>query len=317
MSRHDMFSKPQNMSAKTFHPEKFMAEMLGAINQNDPRHIALTRPMMSQKGEVYTAIPWDKIPDPAKVESPHLRNHEIERLSPKIKALSNLIWLDLADNPLIELPEEFGALQNLRFLRLSDTGLMDITNLEALEAFGNQLEYAGVHGLKDLPESFGQLKELVYLRLDGARLKKVPASIFELKKLDNLDLGFNLIKEIPEAIGELTELVYLKLSRNNFTRLPDSIGRLKKLRRLRLDNLDLEYLPESIGGLSSLEMLEICYGRLGEVPTSIQHLKNLKHIYLYKTEISDIDMNVLRVMLPDVEIHLDFEKDWGISDEEE
>jgi hypothetical protein len=44
MSRHDMSSKPQNMSAKTFQPEQFIAEMLGAINQNDPRHIALTRP---------------------------------------------------------------------------------------------------------------------------------------------------------------------------------------------------------------------------------------------------------------------------------
>ncbi len=305
------------MPKKTFQPEQFMAEMLGAINKNDPRHHMLTRPLMSSEGEVYTTIPWEKLGDPSVVESLQMRNHKLERLPAKIKELSNLVWLDLTDNPLIELPEEIGELQNLRFLRLSDTALTDLVSMQDWEQPGNQCEYKGVHGITDLPSSFGQLKELLYFRMEGGRLTHIPACLFELKKLDYLDLGFNLIEEVPEEIGALTELTYLKLSMNNFTRLPDSMGRLKKLHRLRLDSLDLEYLPESMGQLSNLEMLEICYGRLGEVPASIKHLKNLKHVYLYKTEISDIDLNMLKVMLPEAELHMDWEQDWGSGGEEE
>ena len=53
-------------------------------------------------------------------------------------------------------------------------------------------------------------------------------------------------------------------------------------------------------------MLEICYGKIGEWPSSIKNLTKLKVLYLYNTEISKVDLNMIRVFLPDCEVHLEF-----------
>jgi len=290
----------------------FLSEMLGAIEKKDPRYVMLTRPLLDEEQEPFTELPRDHLGDLSQIRVINIRNHRIERLPSWIREMKNLVWLDMTDNPMIELPEEIGELSSLRVLRLSDTMEIDLDSLDRIMEVGNQLSYVDPYGLADLPASLARLDQLMYLRINGGRLEKIPDCVFALKNLDYLDLGMNFLTEIPEQIGDLTELTYLQLSKNNFRRLPESLGRLKKLQRLRLDGLHLETLPDSIGELNGLVSLEICHGILDEIPDTIKKLQNLKYFYLYNTPLSEADKNRLKALLPDTEIHFS----WQTEEEE-
>ena len=285
----------------------YLKEILKGIENKDPVHINLFNKAGTEKPRIYNRLPFYSFGDLSKIKSIYATHHRIRHLSEQIGECSSLLSMDLSDNPLESLPESFGKLKNLRFFRASDTIEVDpIKYIDLLMAGpGHYPEYIGNAGLKDLPQSFGNLFKLETLQLDGNRFKEIPEGIFHCKSLKSLDLSANQIAYIDPAIGNLSNLTYLKLSRNNFHELPDTIGNLKKLKRLRLDSLDLWELPEGIRGLKSLEMLEICQGKLGHVNAEIQHLKKLKHLFLVDTEISEIDLNALRVFLPHTEIRFD------------
>ncbi len=89
-----------------------------------------------------------------------------------------------------ELPEDFGKLDGLIYLKLSD----------------NQIE--------SLPESFGELKELKELDLSNNSLKNLPDSFVNLTSIIKLNLCNNQFGEIPTELWALKELTELNLANN-------------------------------------------------------------------------------------------------------
>src|SRR5262245_18925315 len=67
-----------------------------------------------------------------------------------------------------------------------------------------------------------------------------------------LDLaGFNLT-EIPAALFQMPGLRELNLTNNQLTSLPENFGQLTSLKKLYLNNNPLQSLPESFGQLNRL-----------------------------------------------------------------
>lgn len=95
----------------------------------------------------------------------------IIRLPEKIGALKNLIYLEVQQNELKELPKSFTSL----------------VNLEEAFFWDNKIE--------KLPEDFGKLINLKKLTLSINSIKKLPKSIIQLQKLENLVLYENPIPE--------------------------------------------------------------------------------------------------------------------------
>lgn len=286
---------------------KYLQDITIGLLKKDPKfvNISNTVPFGQPKKEGLLHIPFEQFQEISTIRSLMVKDHKIEHLSPHIGSLKDLEYLDLSDNPLQTIPKEIGQLTELKFLRISDTINVSLGPMfESLETPGNDLEFLSDAGLAYLPDSFANCKQLEYLRLDSNRFEEFPLSICQLENLSYLDLSFNQLKSIPSEIGNLKELTYLKLSKNNFTSLPESIGQLKKLQRLRLDFLNLEHLPEGLGDLESLRMLEMCYCTIEAIPDSMKNLKYLKALYLMDTQISDIDLNFLKVMLPETRIFL-------------
>ena len=287
---------------------KYISDMMQGFASKDPRYVDLGNHMGKSEEKILQTIPFETLGQLNQIRFLSIKNNNIKDLSPKIGALTALDFLDVSENPISEIPAAIGQCSSLKNFKATETAKVD------MEAYmemimdnkpGYHPDFLNEVGLQALPIEFGKLQQLQGMQLEQNRFEEIPDAIFELKALTSLDISFNLLTHVSPKIGQLKDLTYLKLSRNNFHELPDEIGELKKLQRLRLDNLDLYRLPEGIGGLEKLEMMEICYGRRGELPNSIQHLRKFKHFYLIGTEISEIDLNMIKILLPDCEIHFE------------
>ena len=87
----------------------------------------------------------------------------------------------------------------------------------------------------DLPAEIFELDHLEELNCMHVQLKSLPPAIQQCKKLKKLNLTFCRLESIPKEVGNLSELEELWLSGNPLKELPESIFGLKKLTMLVLD----------------------------------------------------------------------------------
>ncbi len=87
----------------------------------------------------------------------------------------------------------------------------------------------------DLPAEIFELDHLEELNCMHVQLKSLPPAIQQCKKLKKLNLAFCKLESIPKEVGYLPELEELWLSGNPLKELPESIFELKKLTMLVLD----------------------------------------------------------------------------------
>ena len=118
----------------------------------------------------------------------------IKELSPDIKYLSNLEYLDLSNNRLTNLPKEIGYLKNLKILRLSN----------------NNLKY--------IPFSIKRLKNLECLDLSHNPILRIPREIIGIK---------SLIKAENYRISKQKQITRLMITRN-FTPIDDLRPKMKQ-----------------------------------------------------------------------------------------
>lgn len=87
----------------------------------------------------------------------------------------------------------------------------------------------------DLPAEVFTLEHLEELNCMHVELNSLPPAIQQCKKLKKLNLTFCRLESIPAEVGNLSELEELWLSGNALKELPESIFGLKKLTMLVLD----------------------------------------------------------------------------------
>ena len=81
-------------------------------------------------------------------------------------------------------------------------------------------------------------------------IKRINSARGKGGRLDLTGIG---LTAVPAEVWELTDLVDLQLSNNRITSLPDAMGNLTALERLGLAGNRLRTLPSGIGGCASLE----------------------------------------------------------------
>ena len=101
-----------------------------------------------------------------------------------------IIHLAVNDTDLVNLPEDLGNLQYLKYISLTK----------------NKIE--------TIPSSISEIKTLKELLLSGNKLSVLPESFVNLTSLEKLDLSNNKFKEIPTQIWALKELTQLTLNGN-------------------------------------------------------------------------------------------------------
>lgn len=171
--------------------------------------------------------------------------------------------LDLSNNNLADLPDEFASLVKLKRVFLSFNQFKHIPAVLAkcpsliMIAFkGNQITEFAEHSLptstqwliltdnhiEQLPESFGELTQLRKLALAGNRLTTLPCSMQHCKSLELVRLSANNLTHIDDWLFELPKLTWLAFAGNDF-------NKAQSLQQVSLTEAQLEAfsLVEQIG----------------------------------------------------------------------
>jgi leucine-rich repeat protein SHOC2 len=100
----------------------------------------------------------------------------------------------------------------------------------------------------------------------------LPAGLWQLNKLETLDLYDLNIDNISESIGQLSVLKSLSLTSLRITTLPVNLWRLSKLEELNLSLLNIKIIPEEIGQLPLLKSLYLQW--MDNIKGVVDFLKN-------------------------------------------
>ncbi|XP_050108272.1 disease resistance protein RUN1-like [Malus sylvestris] len=213
-----------------------------------------------------------------------LNGTAVEELPESIDHLFGLRRIELKNcNGLLSLP---GSICKLKYLgQLDLTGISKFKNFpEILEPMEN-LKYLCLYGtaVEELDESIERLFGLQRIELKNCnRLLSLPASIFKLKYLWQLDLiGCSKFEYFPEILEPMGNLKYLCLNGTAVKKLPESIERLFGLQRIELKNCNrLLSLPASIYKLKDLGQLDLTgCSKFKDFPEVLEPMENLDSIF--------------------------------------
>ena len=213
---------------------------------------------------------------------------ETRHLPARLGTLVNLESLEIAClEKLEDLPEEIGALRNLRELVI-DNGNGCSMNVR-------------------LPRSIGRLENLRALRLYGA--------------LDGRDLDAeegarkNLSKPLPDTLANLARLEELDLGRNGIRAVPQQVGSLRGLKKLGLDYNELRQLPSFVGNLTNLRELSLRSNGGVRLPDSLANIKRLR-IFMGNNKLTLLEQRRLRARFPGATFSFENEFDDDAANEE-
>jgi len=178
-------------------------------------------------------------------------NHIPNIPSLAVERLVSLRVLDLSNNELTRIPEDFGKLHSLVQLDLS------------------------YNHLTILPDSISSLRFLHTLSLRGNQLSELSNGIAHLTALRKLDLKSNFLRELPASIAQLDGLVELDVSQNSLVELPKNIGGMTSLVRLNACFNQISRIPESIMNCQQLVVIKLAVNNLTHVPHEVGYLPRL------------------------------------------
>ncbi|KAL5037230.1 hypothetical protein BDV3_006755 [Batrachochytrium dendrobatidis] len=210
------------------------------------------------------------------------------------KTFELLSILDLRGNKLAEFPSEIWQLINLRQLHIC-TNLITFIPSESHCEFDefSVLDISG-NRLDSLPsELFGYWTSLKSLNISHNQISIIPITMSFLTSLTRLNLSNNCIKTIPPAIGVLQSLIELDVSQNCIEHISSNAFEfLQNLRILVLHTNNLTSIP-NVDDLISLETLDLRFNFLNTLPRGLYKLASLENLYLYESDESDEDDEVL------------------------
>ena len=147
--------------------------------------------------------------------------------------------LDLSNNNLSTLPDEFACLTRLKRVFLSFNQFKHIPAVLAkcpalimvafkgckIAEFGDyclpkNIEWLILtdNNIPELPQSFGQFTQLKKLALAGNQLKQLPSSMAKCKSLELVRLSANNLTHVDDWLFELPKLAWLAFAGNNFNK---------------------------------------------------------------------------------------------------
>lgn len=119
--------------------------------------------------------------------------------------LDSITRIDISNNSLIELPSEFFAMDNLRYLNAGRNKIERLPSTEnCLSAVGRTYDCSAIeelylqdNRLNDIPAEIFRLPNLVILDISNNKLQQIPYDVWKAPKLRELNVALNLLKDLP------------------------------------------------------------------------------------------------------------------------
>uniref|UniRef100_A0A8C6CLU3 PH domain leucine-rich repeat-containing protein phosphatase 2 n=1 Tax=Moschus moschiferus TaxID=68415 RepID=A0A8C6CLU3_MOSMO len=211
-----------------------------------------------------------------------LKNMIIENL----EGNKYITHMDLRDNQLTDL--DLSSLCNLEQLHCERNQLRELTlsgfSLRTLYANSNRLTTVNVYPVPSL---------LTSLELSRNLLECVPDWACEAKKIEILDVSYNLLTEVPMRILSSLSLRKLMVGHNHVQSLPTLVEHIP-LEVLDVQHNLLTRLPDTLfskalnklNKLEQLEELNLSGNKLKTIPTTIANCKRLHTLVAHSNHIS-------------------------------
>lgn len=241
---------------------------------------------------------------------------EVDELGEDVYGNKDIISIHNISGNLNELSEDISQLKKLKFLNLEEcsnlTALPDsIGDLKKLHSL--MLDETSIETLPNkLPPN------LIVLKMTSMPIEDVPAQVFKLKKLRELELVDLPIEKLSSAIQGLTDLKSLRvLHCADLEELPEEVGQLEKLTTLQLWNSGFRQLPSQITSLSKLQTLDISDTSIDELPDDLGNLTALQHLRIGGTDITALPKSVTKLKkLKSLSLSGDIDIPWTLLDME-
>jgi len=235
-----------------------------------------------------------------KIDSLDLSYNALLRIPIQVLKCPNLKHLNLLGNPdinWIRSAETLDKLNENTSIYITISNIDNIPDKYHKYISGLQILEAGFDGIQD---NILALKNLTFLDIAGGENIKnnfgtLPDALFQLNKLQKLNLSNCNISKLPAEIGNLKNLNSLHLYNNMLLELPSEIGLLTNLTELVLDSNQIVSLPPSIGNLTNLNYLDLGRNKLTNFPTEIVKLKNLSILSLYANKLSVLSPEIIKL----------------------
>ena len=142
-----------------------------------------------------------------------------------LELADSLEFLNLSNNQLSELPDDFWRLKKLK------TAFFNANSFEAFPAVLAKCPALSMVSFKNNQiEQVGELSENIrWLILTNNRIKQLPASIGRLSKLQKLMLAGNQLQFLPNELSDCKRLELIRLSANDLSALPHKLVELPRL----------------------------------------------------------------------------------------
>jgi len=269
-----------------------------------PKGVAL-----SFKDYKIAAVPKEVFDERRTVYALDLSQNKITALPPDIRLLNQLQELNVQDNHLLSLPQDFPPslvslnLSENKIRSVPDNMFSSLRGLEQLDLSCNRLHSIpesiadmkqlrvlamSKNKISELPKSAGRLELLEVCKLRNNSFKALPEGIHRMQSLKILDLQDNLLTDLPKDIGSISLLRELNICGNQIKNFPESIAELKSLRRLNACNNKLTYLPKSISKLLNLEVLDLCRNELKSLPSELGDMHSLRMLKLHSNQLEHL-----------------------------
>ncbi|KAI7984293.1 TMV resistance protein N [Camellia lanceoleosa] len=170
------------------------------------------------------------------------------------------------------------GLRSLKTLKIANMSYLP-SEIESLVTL-THLDLSGSKFLRTLPDSIYNLTRLQRLDMKNCNVSYLSSDIGNLISLTHLDLNGNDLRTLPDSIGNLTHLQILDMAYCNLSNLSSEIGNLVSLTDLDLTGNDLCALPDSIGNLTRLQLLNMEGCNVSHLPSEIWSLISLRELDL-------------------------------------
>lgn len=212
------------------------------------------------------------------LQSGELKGTKTLRLSCNLKEFPEEIFslsdsleiLDLSNNQLSQLPDNFGEFKKLKIAFFSENNfsvfpevLAQCSNLTMIGFKANQINYISEQAfpellqwliltnnqIKNLPKSIGKCSRLQKVALAGNLLRDLPIEMSNCKNLELLRISANKLTQFPEWLLSMPRLSWLAFSGNPFC---STINLKEELPSISWNNIDIkETLGEGASGVIS------------------------------------------------------------------
>ena len=197
-----------------------------------------------------------------------------------IKYMTNLLELDISKNELMNIPDEFIYLKNLKKLNISYNKIQLIqmnlfSNLLSLEelycnnnlitnmqSLNNYTIFNSIPNLKILNISYNQLQEYIIF-------KQIP-------NLEKINISYNKLKNIL-GLSSCPKLIEIDCSNNNIKQFPTDFFSVINLHSLNLNGNELNTLPGLIYLMDNLVQLNI-EGNPMKQASNLKYVNNISQI---------------------------------------